>query len=240
MAVHSSKLLGSAVVAEGTMAFRFARPSGFDFKAGQNMLVTLVDPQETDAKGPNRTFTIASAPHEPDLLVVTRMRDTAFKRTLKNAAPGLAVKLDGPNGVMTLHEDSGRPAVFLAGGVGITPFLSMARDAARRGLPHKIRLFYSNRRPEDAAFLDELQALEKANPNYKLVATMAEMEKSARPWSGERGVIDRALVERYVPDVKAPIYYLAGPPGMTMAMQSLLESAGVSDDDIRSEEFYGY
>ena len=240
MAVHSSKLLDSATVADGTMAFRFARPAGFDFKAGQNMLVTLVDPPETDSKGPNRTFTIASAPHEPDLLVVTRMRDTAFKRTLKSAAPGLAVKLDGPNGVMTLHEDAVRPAVFLAGGVGITPFLSMARDAAKRKLPQKIHLFYSNRRPEDAAFLDELQALERENPSYKLVATMAEMEKSARPWSGERGVINRALVEKHLPDLKAPVFYLAGPPGMTMAMQNLLESAGVSDDDIRSEEFYGY
>lgn len=222
------------------MAFRFARPAGFGFKAGQNMLVTLVDPPETDSKGASRTFTIASAPHEADLLVVTRMRDTAFKRTLKSAAAGLAVTLDGPNGVMTLHEDAARPAVFLAGGVGITPFLSMARDAAKRRLPQKIQLLYSNRRPEDAAFLDELMALERENPNYKLIATMAEMEKSARPWNGERGVISRALVERHVPDLKAPIYYLAGPPGMTMAMQNLLESAGVSADDIRSEEFYGY
>ena len=240
MAVHSSKLTRSETVAEGTMAFHFERPAGFDFKAGQNMLVTIVDPPETDSKGPKRTFTIASAPDDAALMIATRMRDTAFKRVLKGAAPGLAVQIDGPNGVMTLHDDAARPAVFLAGGVGITPFLSMARDAARRKLPHRIHLFYSNRRPEDAAFLDELQALERANPNYHLVATMAEMEKSARAWSGERGVINRALLEKHVPALNEPVYYLAGPPGMTMAMQNMLEMAGVAEDGIRSEEFYGY
>ena len=240
MAVHPSKLTRSETVAEGTMAFHFERPAGFDFKAGQNVLLTLTDPSETDSRGPSRTFTIASAPHERGIVVATRMRDTAFKRVLKSAGAGLPVTIDGPNGVMTLHEDAARPAVFLAGGVGITPFLSMARDAAKRKLPHRIRLFYSNRRPEDAAFLEELQALERENPNYKLIATMVEMDKSSRPWSGERGVIDRALLEKHVPDLEAPVYYLAGPPGMTMAMQNMLEMAGVAEDDIRSEEFYGY
>jgi len=240
MAVHQSRLARSKTVAEGTMAFHFERPAGFSHQAGQNALITLVDPPETDAKGASRTFTIASAPHEPELMIVTRMRDTAFKRVLKSAAPGLAVKIDGPNGVMTLHQDAARPAVFLAGGVGITPFLAMARDAAKKRLPHQIRLFYSNRRPEDAAFLDELQALEKENPNYRLIATMAEMEKSARAWDGERGFIGPAMLERHLPDLQAPIYYLAGPPGMTMTMQSMLEAAGVSGDDIHSEEFYGY
>jgi ferredoxin-NADP reductase len=240
MPTHPSKLLRSEPVAEGTMAFHFEKPAGFAFKAGQNVLLTLVDPPESDARGPKRTFTIASAPHDPELMVVTRMRDTAFKRVLKSAAPGLPVTVDGPNGVMTLHPDAARPAVFLAGGVGITPFLSMARDAAHNRLPHEIRLFYSNRRPEDAAFLDELQALEQANPNYRLVATMAEMEKSARPWTGERGFIDRAMLERHVSGLEAPVYYLAGPPAMTMAMQTMLENAGVNGDDIQSEEFYGY
>ena len=240
MAVHPSRIARSETVAEGTMAFHFERPAGFSHQAGQNAFITLVDPPETDAKGASRTFTIASAPHEPELMIVTRMRDTAFKRVLKSAAPGLAVKIDGPNGVMTLHQDAARPAVFLAGGVGITPFLAMARDAAKKRLPQQIRLFYSNRRPEDAAFLDELQALEKENPSYRLIATMAEMEKSARVWDGERGFIGPAMLERHLPDLQAPIYYLAGPPGMTMTMQSMLEAAGVSGDDILSEEFYGY
>jgi ferredoxin-NADP reductase len=227
-------------LAEGTMAFHFERPAGFAFLAGQNVLVTLVDPPELDVQGPSRTFTLASAPHEPELVIATRMRDTAFKRVLKSAAPGLRVHIDGPSGLMTLHEDAARPAVFLAGGIGITPFLSIAQHAAHARLPHRIVLFYGNRRPEDAAYLDELLALEKANPNYRLVAAMSEPEKSARPWRGERGFIDRPMLERHLTDVKAPVYYFAGPPAMAMAMQHLLASAGVDEADMRSEEFYGY
>ena len=233
-----ARLLGSAEVAAGTRAFRFERPAGFQFEAGQNVLVTLIEPPERDAQGPSRTFTIASAPHEPELLIATRMRDTAFKRVLGKAPPGTPVEIDGPGGAMVLHEDASRPAVFLAGGIGITPFLAMARDAAHRRLPHRIHLFYGNRRPEDAAFLDELSHIE--NPNWRLVAAMSEAEKSARPWSGERGFIDRAMLARHLPDLHGPVYYFAGPPAMAMAMQAMLSQAGIADDDMRSEEFYGY
>jgi ferredoxin-NADP reductase len=238
--LHETRLLRRETVAEGTMAFHFARPAGFAFEAGQNVQLTLLDPPETDSQGPSRTFTIASAPHEPDLMIATRMRDSAFKRTLKTAAVGLKATIDGPNGVMVLHEDAARPAAFLAGGIGITPFLSMARHSAKRGLAHRIYLFYSNRRPEDAAFLDELRGLEKANPNYRLIATMAEPEKSSRPWSGETGFIRREMLERHLPDLLSPVYYFAGPPAMTMAMQSMLSGFGVAENDMRSEEFYGY
>jgi ferredoxin-NADP reductase len=222
------------------MAFHFARPAGFAHAAGQNVLLTLLDPPQTDSQGDSRTFTLASAPHEPELMVATRMRDSAFKRVLKSAAAGTLVRIEGPDGVMVLHEDAARPAVFLAGGIGVTPFLSMARHATKKKLPHRILLLYSNRRPEDAAFLEELKRLEQANPNYRLIATMTEAAKSSRAWDGETAVIGRELLERSLRDVKAPIYYFAGPPGMTMAMQSLLEGMGISENDMRSEEFYGY
>lgn len=240
MPIYESRLLRRETVAEGTMAFHFERPQGFVHVAGQNLAMSLIDPPESDAEGPNRTFTIASAPHESELMIATRMRDTAFKRVLKSAALGLKVQLDGPNGVMVLHEDSARAAVFLAGGIGITPFLSMVRHAAKRRLPHHIALFYANRRPEDAAFLDELRRLAQTHPNYRLIATMAEAEKSSQPWKGETGFIRRDMLERHLPDLQSPIYYLAGPPAMTMAMQSMLASCGVSAENVHSEEFYGY
>ena len=227
-------------VAEGTMAFYFSKPSGFQYRAGQSLQMTLVDPLETDSEGNSRTFTIASAPHEPELMIATRMRDTAFKRVLKAAPIGLAVKIDGPNGEMVLHDDPARPAVFLAGGIGVTPFLAMTRHAAKERLPHRLYLFYSNRRPEDAAFLPELQKMEQANPNYRLVATMAEAGKSAQRWSGETGFIRRDMLERRLPDLKSPIYYYAGPPQMTMAMRQMLEEIGIGEQDMRYEEFYGY
>jgi len=211
------------------MAFHFERPAGFAHQAGQNALFSLA--------GESRTLSIASAPHEPRLTVATRMRDSTFKRALKNAAPGLEVGIDGPAGMMVLHEDASRPAVFLAGGIGITPFLAMARDAAHRRLPHRIALFYANRRPQDAAFLEELGALEQRNPNYQLISTMSEPPAG---WKGETGFISRAMLERHLAEPLKPVYYFAGPPAMAMAMQALLGEIGVAEADMRSEEFYGY
>jgi ferredoxin-NADP reductase len=142
-------------VAEGTLAFHFERPAGFQFKAGQFVNVTLVEPPETDAEGNSRSFSMASAPFETDLIVATRIRDTAFKRVLKAMPTGSEVSIAGPFGSFTLRQNS-RPAVFLAGGIGITPFRSMLLQAARERLSRRLFLFYSNRRPEDAPFLDEL------------------------------------------------------------------------------------
>ena len=227
-------LLRREPVAEGTMAFYFEKPAGFSHEAGQNAMFTLIDPREQDAAGPTRTFTIASAPHERELMIATRMRDSAFKRFLAAAPPGAKLEMEGPLGLMVLHEDAARHAVFLAGGIGITPFLAMARDAAKRQLPHHIMLVYSNRRPRDAAFLAELERLQ--GPKFRLVTTMT----NAPDWRGEKRLISRELLAEHVPDLRAPVYYFAGPPGMTMAMQGMLKQLGVSEDDMRSEEFYGY
>jgi ferredoxin-NADP reductase len=173
-------------------------------------------------------------------MIATRMRDSAFKRFLKAAPPGTPLRIDGPNGEMVLHDDSARPAVFLAGGIGITPFLSMARHATNRRLAHRLYLFYSNRRPEDAAFLPELRKMERLNPSYRLIATMAEPEKSAQRWTGETGFIRREMLERHLPDTASPVYYFAGPPAMTIAMQEMLQGIGIGEDAMRYEEFYGY
>src|SRR5713226_4812609 len=124
MAAFESQLTGREEVAEGTMAFHFSKPAGFDFKAGQSMTVALVDPPETDAKGNRRNFSIVSAPFERDLMIATRMRDTAYKRVLKTMPIGTKLQLRGPGGMFALENDQ-RSAVFLAGGIGITPFVSM-------------------------------------------------------------------------------------------------------------------
>jgi ferredoxin-NADP reductase len=227
-------------VAERTIAFHFEKPSNWTFKAGQYLDMTLVDPPETDAEGNVRSFSIASGPHEDTLMVATRMRDTAFKRVLKTMPPGSAVKIEGPSGSLTLHNNVKRTAVFLAGGIGITPFRSIVFRAAKEKLPHQIFLFYSNRRPEDAPFLDELQALEQENPNYNLVASMTEAAKSHQSWHGEVGRIDREMLLRHLKDAASPIYYIAGPPEMVKGLHTMINQAGIDDDDIRTEEFDGY
>jgi ferredoxin-NADP reductase len=132
-------------VARGTMAFRFARPEGFAFKAGQAINLGLIDPPETDAKGDSRTFSVASAPHEDTVQVATRMRDTAFKRVLGALAIGTPVKLRGPMGNFVLPDDAAQPVVLLAGGIGITPFMSMLRHEDHTSSKRPRVLFYANR-----------------------------------------------------------------------------------------------
>lgn len=236
----TTRLLDRRDVAEGTMAFRFEKPAGWTFKAGQFVDMTLISPPETDAEGDTRSFSLASAPFEDTLMVATRLRDTAFKRTLRAMSPGTDVRVEGPFGNLTLHNNPARPAVFMSGGIGITPIRSILENAARQRLPHRIFLFYSNRRPEDAPFLEELTALERENPNYRLIATMTKVEESRRPWRGETGSITRDMLARYLKDAASAIYYITGPGGMVAGLRTVLQSAGVDDDDVRTEEFTGY
>jgi ferredoxin-NADP reductase len=167
------------------MAFHFEKPTGFSFKPGQAIDVVLIDPPTTDPQSARHTFSIVSAPFQGELVVATRMRDSAFKRAFKSVPVGSPAKLEGPFGSLTLHNNRARPAVFIAGGIGITPFMRILRQAAKDQLPQRLLLLYSNRRPEDAAFLAELQQLEQQNKNFRLVATMTEMSKSSRPWEGK-------------------------------------------------------
>lgn len=238
--MHTTKLAGKRDIAEGTMEFGFERPEGFKYQAGQTIDLALIDPPETDGEGNMRTFSLASAPHESVLKIATRMRDTAFKRVLKSMQEGTEVSVDGPFGSFLLHENVTRPAVFLSGGIGITPFHSIIADATKRKLLHKIILFYSNRRPEDAAYLSELEQFAKMNPNFTLVATMTDMGKSTEKWTGEQGYIDGAMLRRHVPENTNPVYYIAGPQAMVTAMRTMLKENNVSNDDLRFEEFAGY
>ena len=234
------RLQSRCEVADRTLGLQFDRPAGFSFKAGQFVEMTIVDAPESDALGNGRAFSIASAPHEDGLLFATRMRDSAFKRALAAMNPGAVVRIDGPFGDLVLHNNPRRPAVLLAGGIGITPFRSIVLRAAKEILPHQIFLFYSNRRLTDAPFLEELRALETANPNYRFVATMTEPQTPQYPWRGERGRITADMLSRFLKDAVSPVYYIAGPPAMVSGLRAVLNSLGVDDDDIRVEEFAGY
>lgn len=231
-------LKNRSTVAERTMAFQFEKPPGFTFRPGQYLEVTLLNPAETDAEGNGRALSIASAPHEDSLMVATRMRDTAFKRVLANLPLGAPVQIEGPNGSLTLHNNTARPAVFIVGGIGITPVRSIIAAATRQKLPHKITLLYANRTAQSAAFTSDLLTFADRNPNFTFVSVVAEGK--APGGKAETGLINRAMLQKYVPDMQAPIYYLSGPAAMVAAMRKILTEAKVNEDNIRTEEFSGY
>lgn len=241
MSTYESRLKGCEQVADGTFAFHFEKPSGFHFKPGQAVDLVLPDPAPTSGQYVARhTFSLVSAPFQDELLIATRMRDSPFKRALKSLSAGAIVRLEGPFGSLTLHGDRARPAVLIAGGIGVTPFVSMLRQAAREQSPQRMLLLYANRRPEDAAFLAELSQLEQRYKYFHLIATMTQAEKSASPWDGRTGQIDEDMVRAACSELAAPVYYVAGPPGMVEAMRNVLSEFGVNNDAIRSEEFFGY
>ena len=214
MTTFSVRLQRREEVAHGTTAFHFDKPAGFSFKPGQAVDLILVDPPTTDGANGRHAFSIVSAPFEPELVLATRMRDSVFKNALKGLPIGSSAQLEGPFGSLTLHNNRARPAAFIAGGIGITPFMSILRQATEDQLQQALVLLYSNRRPEDSAFLVELQQLERENKNFRLVATMTQMRVSKLPWQGETGLLGEALLKKIGAELVAPIYYLAGPPAM--------------------------
>ena len=244
MTAHDMKLVtlkGRDMIARDTVAFTFDRPAGFMFKPGQAIDITLIDPPQTDAKGARRAFSIVSAPFEDRIVVATRMRDSAFKRTLGTLAFGTRVQLEGPFGSLTLHGSRWRPAIFIAGGIGITPFMSILRQQAHDDLPRSIPLLYSNRRPEDAAFLPELQQFEREHRGwFKLRATMTDPEGNGQPWIGPTGLIGPELIRSVIVPPSSPVFYVVGPPAMVAGMREKLNRLGIDDDNIRSEDFSGY
>jgi ferredoxin-NADP reductase len=215
--VQNIKLVKKEPVAHETMAFHFTKPEGFTFRAGQFADLTLIAPPETDAEGNTRGFSIVAAPYETELVFATRLRDTAFKQVLRSLPVGAEVKLDAPYGDFTLHKTETTPAVFLIGGIGITPVRSMVAQATHDRTADRL-------------------ARENSNFTFVPVLTAAVPEG----WHGEHGRIDEAMLKRHISDLNAPIYYLSGPEGMVKAMRQLLVGVGVNEDNIKTEEFTGY
>ena len=209
-----------------------------DFRPGQYFWVTLLDPPYEDEKGPRRHISVVTSPTERGVLgLCTRLRDSAFKRSLRELPVGTEVDVEQPKGSFVLPEETDRPYVFIAGGIGITVFRSMLRYIADEGLPHEVTLVYSNRDRESTAFLDELLELEGALPNLRLVLTMTDDPS----WEGETRRIDPAFLRDHLEGEPGSYTYLvAGPPGMTEAMEQVLRDAGIPDEQVRADGFSGY
>lgn len=227
---YDVRLLDKTDVAEGTTQFTLEKPPGFEYRAGQ--YGDLVLPASTGVADQDNKhgFSFASAPYEDHLCMTTRMRDTPFKRAARKVPVGTMVKLLALWGDFMLHKNPAVPAVFVTGGIGITPVRSIVAQATHDKAAHKITLIYANRTPALAAYTDELEEFAQANPNFTFVPV----------YTSTQGHVSARTITAHVADIAGSRYYLSGPEGMVKAMRALLIDVGADEDNIRGEEFEGY
>ena len=225
-------------VAKGTLFVTFdLGGEDVEFQPGQYFWVELLDPPYDDEKGPRRHITVVTSPTERGMLgLATRLRDSAFKRSLAEMPEGSPVDVEQPKGSFVLPEDTSKQYAFIAGGIGITPFRSMLRYMADRGLDYNVTLVYSNRDVESTAFLDELEELENAIPGLRLVCTMTDDPS----WEGDTRMLDAAVLRDILGDLESIQFMIAGPPGMAKSVEAALLEAGLSEDQVKSDSFSGY
>ena len=243
---------------EGTdvISFKFGKQNDqlenkilFDYTAGQFAFFDIGEVYD-DPKGPIRHFTISSSPTENFIMFSTRMRDSPYKKRLSTLEEGAKVKMRGPEGQFVLHEDYSKPAIFLSGGIGVTPFRSMIKYATDKQLSTRIIMYDSNRDRRNILFKKEFDDCAGINKNPKIIYSISEDEQheqsissSENDWKGEYGRINKAMILKYIDTniLNNSIFYICGPPGMLKAMQALLhEDLNIPKERIKIEEFTGY
>jgi ferredoxin-NADP reductase len=234
-----AKIKEKREVAKGTLMVTFdLLGHEVDFKPGQYFWVELLNPPYEDEKGSRRHISVVTSPTDRGVLgLCTRLRDSAFKRSLAELPVGAEVDVEDPKGTFVLPDETDRPYVFVAGGIGITVFHSMLLYIREEGLAHRVTLVYSNRDRESTAFLEELAELEQVMPNLHVVFTMTEDPD----WVGATRRIDAAMLRDQLDDeLGAYEFLVAGPPAMVEAVVESLQAAGVPEEQILAGRFSGY
>lgn len=227
-----TSVVSSRQLTPTTRAIQVEKPPTFVFRPTQFTFLQLATEHGPDV----RRMSLATSPTRPHLEYAVRVSESPYKRAFAALRPGDEVAVFGPIGDFVLRET--RPAVLLAGGIGITPLKGMAEYAADRRLPIPIRLVYSNRTEEEIAYRQELEALERANTQFRIHLGLTR--SSPNGWRGATGRIDRARIAEASRELVDPVYYVSGTPGMVVGTLRLLEALEVPGEDIEIEAFRGY
>lgn len=231
------KIVKKALEAKGTYSFFFESDKVTAWLPGQYYYLTLPKLNYPDPRGTTRHFTISSSPTEGNLLrVTTRIRETSgYKKTLMELTEADIISMEGPNGTFILDEaEKGKNHVFLAGGIGITPFRSFIKYNIDKSLSIPMHLIYSNSNEEGTAFLKELTSWEKENSFLKIKNIFTEKD----------GRMDQEKLTSILSSWKLtpsdPTYWVVGPPGFVDATEDILGKMKVSSAKIQVEKFTGY
>jgi len=227
-----ARVVSSRPLTPTTRAIEVEKPKAFVFRPTQFTFLQLKTEEGMDA----RPMSLATSPTRPHLEYAVRVSDSAYKRAFAALQPGEEVAVFGPIGDFVLHET--RPAVLVAGGVGITPLKGMAEYASDKTLSIPIHLVYSNRNEDEIVYRPELDSLEKQNPNFRVLHTLTRTPDAG--WRGRTGRIDGELLQETARDLADPIYYVSGTPGMVVGTLRLLRALNVPDENLVVEAFRGY
>lgn len=232
------KIQDKKEIAKGTLQVTFEIPDErFTFKPGQYVFITLVNPPYPDDRSNKRHFSIVNSPNQKGIITIaTRIRESGFKKSLQELPNNSAVEIGPIAGGFILPGESIRPLVFIAGGIGITPYISMLRYVNEEKLPYNITLIYSNRDRQSTAYFDEIQTLNSQLSTLKVILTMTDDPN----WPGEKRRIDAQFIKDYTKDLQNPLYLVVGPPAMVDTVQKALLEAGVAPENIKIENFTGY
>lgn len=236
------KLVEKREEAKGTKSFFWEPEHEVNWQAGQYYYYTIEKLKYPEPRGNTRHFTISSSPTEGNILrLTTRIREeSGYKKTLDELPIGSVVEGAGPNGTFIMDEMEEGPHVFIAGGIGITPFRSMIKYAIDSKLDHKFTLIYSSSVPEEIAFRKELEDWARTWPNLSLAITVSHPEESKEKWTGLTGRVDDKMIKEVTKGLVKPTYWLCGPPAMIDAMETVIGKMGITSDKVRSEKFTGY
>ncbi len=221
------------------LTFRFST-EGTGFRYRSNQAIRLFLPGVDDPWGAARTFSLSSSPSESGLIAVTcKISETPFKQALARLKPGEPAHVFGPLG--HFFYDAVRPSVYVAGGIGITPFRGMLRFAADSGDSVPRRLLYSARTPEELVFRPELDSFARSLPRFAPRYTITRPGESRTEWSGRVGRITADWIRSAIEGLDQPRFYVAGLPEMVRdGLVMIREAAGVPPEQVAFEVFRGY
>ncbi len=210
----------------------------FEYQPGQYIFYELDALDSPDERGNRRHFTISSSPTEKGIVMfTTRMRGSGFKETLRHAPLGYELSLGSPLGNFVVPEDETRHHIFIAGGIGVTPYRSILRYALDVKKPIDAVMLYFNHSLADIVFRQELDEIARQMPTFTLIHVLSDPEPG---WKGEKGRLNEALLQEWVPNLDQRLIWISGPPPMVMAYKELIKQTGVGDEAIRTDSFAGY
>jgi ferredoxin-NADP reductase len=224
------------VIQNNNIAMWFDRKgSDFTFEPGQYARITLLEPIHHDDDGNSRLFSIASSPEKDYVMFTTRALDSAFNKNILEMPVGAKAEISGFGGNTVLHNDTSVPAVFLIGGIGITPVRCMMEHIVTEKLPYEAYLFYSNPTASSMAFFNEFEKWAEEYKGFKFIPFIDD--RNDKNWKYGYGYINKDIILEHISDIHKPIYYIVGPTAMVEAMENILIGLNINSENIKLEKF---